>query len=121
MSWPTQVGYPIPYELDLNLIKTQALVVGSRLNLKKSSDKRVLPLLLLLMTHKVRLLKKLHISDFNLIKILFEINMLNFCVPKYLVLLGFLKYAKKLLPKRTFSHIYRSIAKPYFRYCSSEC
>ena len=33
--------------------------------------------------------------------------------------LGFLKYAKKLLPQETLSHIYRGIAEPYFRYCSS--
>ena len=33
--------------------------------------------------------------------------------------LGFLKYAKKLLPQETLSHIYRSIVNPYFRYCSS--
>ena len=33
--------------------------------------------------------------------------------------LGFLKYAKKLLPQETLSHIYRGIVEPYFRYCSS--
>ena len=32
---------------------------------------------------------------------------------------GFLKYAKKLLPQETLSHIYRGIVEPYFRYCSS--
>ena len=43
-------------KLSLNLIKTQAMVVGSRPNLKKVSDKKV-QLPLLLMVHKLRLLK----------------------------------------------------------------
>ena len=33
--------------------------------------------------------------------------------------LGFLKYAKKLLPKHTLSQMYRGIAEPHFRYCCS--
>ena len=33
--------------------------------------------------------------------------------------LGFLKYAKKLLPKHTLSLMYRSIVEPHFRYCFS--
>ena len=33
--------------------------------------------------------------------------------------LGFLKYAKKLLPKHTLSQMYRGIVKPHFRYCCS--
>ena len=33
--------------------------------------------------------------------------------------LGFLKYAKKLLPKRTLSQMYRGIVEPHFRYCCS--
>ena len=34
--------------------------------------------------------------------------------------LGFIKYAKKLLPKDTLSQVYRSIVEPHFRYCCSE-
>ena len=33
--------------------------------------------------------------------------------------LGFLKCARKLLPQKNLSHIYRVIVEPYFRYCSS--
>ena len=33
--------------------------------------------------------------------------------------LGFLKYAKKLLPKHTLSQMYRGIVEPHFRYCCS--
>ena len=33
--------------------------------------------------------------------------------------LGFLKYAKKLLPKYTLSQMYRGIVEPHFRYCCS--
>ena len=73
-------------KLSLNLIKTQAMVVGSRPNLKKISDKRYNPLPLLLMVHKLRLLKKLNIWEFNLISILFGMSILDLYVLKYLVL-----------------------------------
>ena len=33
--------------------------------------------------------------------------------------LGFLKYAKKLLPKHTLSQMYRGIVEPHFRNCCS--
>ena len=33
--------------------------------------------------------------------------------------LGFLKYAKKLLPKHTLCQMYRGIVEPHFRYCCS--
>ena len=33
--------------------------------------------------------------------------------------LGFLKYAKKLLPKQTLSQMCRGIVEPHFRYCCS--
>ena len=33
--------------------------------------------------------------------------------------LGLLKYAKKLLPQETLSHIYRGTVEAYFSYCSS--
>ena len=73
-------------KLSVNLIKTHAMVVGSRPNLKKISDKRYSHLPLLLMIHKLRSLKKLNIWEFNLISILFGMSMLDMCVLKYLVL-----------------------------------
>ena len=33
--------------------------------------------------------------------------------------IGFLKYAKKLLPQDTLSKIYRGIVEPHLRYCCS--
>ena len=70
----------------LNLIKTQAMVVGSRQNLKKIVDKKTQPLPLLLIVHKLRLLKKLNIWEFNLISILLGMSMLDLYVLKYLLL-----------------------------------
>ena len=33
--------------------------------------------------------------------------------------IGFLKYAKKFVPKETLIHTYRGIVEPHFRYCCS--
>ena len=44
--------------------------------------------------------------------------MLEVCAKVSLVL-GFLKFAKRLLLKGTFSQVYRGIIKPYFHFCSS--
>ena len=73
-------------KLSLNFIKTEAMVVGSRPILKKIFDKKAQPLPLLLMVHKLRLLKKLNIWELNLISILFGMSMLDLFVLKYLVL-----------------------------------
>ena len=43
------------------------------------------------MTHKLRLLKKLNIWEFNLISILFGMSMLDMCVLKNLVLIRVFK------------------------------
>ena len=39
---------------------------------------------------------------------------MRFLFAKVYHALGFLKYAKKLLPQETLSHIYRGILEPYF-------
>ena len=73
-------------KLSLNLIKTQAVVVDIGQTLRRSLIKRHSPLPLLLMVHKLRLLKKLNIWESNLISILFGMSMLDLYVLKYPVL-----------------------------------
>ena len=72
-------------KLSLNLIKTQAMVVGSRPNLKMISDKRVQPPTFVIDDSQIEIVEKLNIWEFNLISILFGISMLDMCVLKYLV------------------------------------
>ena len=74
------------YKLPLNLIKTRAMVVAFQPNHKKIFDKKAHPLPLLLMIHKLRLLKKLAVWEFNLINFLHGMCMLDLYVLKYLVL-----------------------------------
>ena len=52
-------------KLSLNVIKAQAMVVGSRPNLKKISDGKVQSPPLPLITHRLRLLTKLNSWEFS--------------------------------------------------------
>ena len=94
------------------------MVIGSRPNLKKISDKLVpTPSFAIGNSH---------------IDVVTNAKYLRIQLDKYLVWgehtkalrskisrsLGFLKYAKKLLPKHM-SQIYRGIVEPHFRYCCS--
>ena len=93
------------------------MVIGSRPNLKKISDKLVLtPSFAIGNSH---------------IDVVANAKYLGIQLDKYLVWdehtlrsktsrsLGFLKYSKKLLPKHTLSQMYRDIVEPHFRYCCS--
>ena len=73
-------------KLSVNLIKTHAMVVGSRPNLKKISDKKVQPPTFVIDDSQIEIVEKLNIWEFNLISILFGMSMLDMCVLKYLVL-----------------------------------
>ena len=111
-------------KLSLNLIKTQSMVVGSRPNLKKISDKKVQPPtfvidLLVIDCYKLRSLKKAKYLGVQLDQNLVWDEHARYVCTKVSRALGFLKYAKKPLPQETLSHIYRGIVEPYFRYCSS--
>ena len=106
-------------KLSLNLIKTQAMVVGSRPNLKKISDKRAQPPTCVIDGSQIEIVEKAKYLGVQLDQHLIWDEHVRFLCAKVSRALGFLKYAKKLLPQKTLSHIYRGIVEPYFRYCSS--
>ena len=91
-------------KLSLNVIKTQAMVIGSRPNIKKISDKLVPTPKYLGVPLDKHLVWDEHTKALR---------------SKISRSLGFLKYAKKLLPKYTLSEMYRGIVEPHFRYCCS--
>ena len=106
-------------KLSLNVIKTQAMVIGSRPNLKKISEKTVS--------------SPEFVIDDSPIELVDSIKYLGVQVDKYLVwdeqvksvknqgfpFISFLKYAKKFLPKTDLCNLYRSIVEPNFRYFCS--
>ena len=102
-----------------NLIKTQAMVVGSRSNLKKISDKKTQPPTFVTDGSQIEIVEKAKYLGVQLDQHLIWDEHVRFVCGKVTRALGFLKYAKKLLPQETLSHIYRGIVEPYFRYCSS--
>ena len=106
-------------KLSLNLIKTQAMVVGSRPNLKKISDKKVQPPTFVIDDSQIEIVEKAKYLGVQLDQHLVWDEHARYVCTKVSGDLGFLKYAKKLLPQENLSHIYRGIVEPYFRYCSS--
>ena len=62
------------------------MMVGSRPNLMKISDKKVQPLTFAIDDSQIEIVEKLNIWEFNLISIFFGMSMLDMCVVKYLVL-----------------------------------
>ena len=106
-------------KFSLNLIKTQAMEVGTRLNLKKISEKKVQPPTFVIDDSQIEIVEKAKYLRVQLDQHLVWDEHARYVCTKVSRALGFLKYAKKLLPQETLSHIYRGIVEPYFRYCSS--
>ena len=106
-------------KLSLNLIMTQAMVVGSRPNFKKISDKKVQPPTFVIDDSQIEIVEKAKYFGVQLDQHLVWDEHARYVCTKVSRALRFLKYAKKLLPQETLSHIYRGIVEPYFRYCSS--
>ena len=106
-------------KLSQNLIKTRAMVVGSRPNLKKISDKKVLPATFVIDDSQIEIVEKAKYLGVQLDQHLVWDEHARYVCTKVSRALGFLKHAKELLPQETHSHIYRGIFEPYFRYCIS--
>ena len=105
--------------LSLNLIKIKEMVTGSLPNLKKISDKKVQPLTFVIDDSQIAVVEKAKYLADQLDQHLVWEEQVRFVCGKISRTLVFLKYAKKLLPLETLSHIYTGIAEPHFRYCSS--
>ena len=106
-------------KLSLNVLKTQAMVVGSRPNLKKISDKQIESPSFAIGDSQVEIVEKTKYLGVQLDQHLVWDEHTRFLRAKVSRALGFLKYAKKLLPQETLSQIYRGIVEPHFRYCCS--
>ena len=104
--------------LSLNLIKTQAMVVGSRPNLKKISDKKVQSSTFVVDDSQIEIGEKAKYLGVQLDQDLVSDEHVRYVCTKVSRALGFLKYVKKLLPQEILGHIYRGIVEPYFHYCS---
>ena len=89
--------------LSLNLIKTQATVVGSRPNLKKISDKKIQPSTFVIDDSQIEIVEKAKYSGLQLDQHLVSDEHVRFMCAEASRAIG-LKYAKKLLPQETLSH-----------------
>ena len=103
----------------LNVFKTQAMVIGSRPIFKKISDKLVPTPSFAIGNSHIDAVANAKYSGIQLDKHLVWDEHTKAVRSKISRSLGFLKYAKKLLPKHTLSQMYRCIVEPHFRYCCS--
>ena len=101
-------------KLSLNGIKTQAMVIGSRPNLKKISDKLVPTPSFAIGNSHIDVVANAKYLGIQLDKHLVWNEHTKALRSKISRSLGFLKYAKKLLPKHTLSQMYIGIAEPHF-------
>ena len=106
-------------KLSLNVLKTQAIVIGSRPNLKKISTKLVEPPSFSIGGLEVEMVDNVKYLGVQIDRHLAWDEHIHFVRSKVSRAIGFLKYAKKLLPKDTLSKIYRGIVEPHLRYCCS--
>ena len=106
-------------KLSLNVIKSQAMVIGSRPNIKKISDKSVPTPSFAIGNSHMDIVDNAKNLGVQLDKHLVWDEHTKAVRSRISRSLGFLKYAKKLLPKHTLCQMYRGIVEPHFRYCCS--
>ena len=106
-------------KLSLNVLKTQAMVIGSRPNLKKISTKLVEAPSCSIGGSKVEMVDNVKYLRVQIDRHLSWEEHIHFVRSKVSLAIGFLKYAKKLLPQDTLCKMYRDIVEPHLRYCCS--
>ena len=106
-------------KLSLNVLKTHAMVVGSRPKLKMISDEVVEQPSFSINGTQIKVVENTKYLGVQLDSHLVWDEHINCMRTKVSRALGFLKYAKKFLPKETLSKMYRGIVEPHFRYCCS--
>ena len=106
-------------KLSLNVLKTQAMVIGSRPNLKKISTKLVEPPSFTIGGSDVDMVGNVKYLGVQIDRHLAWDEHIQFVRSKVSRAIGFLKYAKKLLPQDTRCKMYRCIVEPHLRYCCS--
>ena len=106
-------------KLSQNFLKTQAMVIGSRPNLKKISTKIVEPPSFSIGGSDVELVGNVNYLGVQIDRHLAWDEHVHFLRSKVSRAIRFLKYAKKLLPQDTLCKMYRGIVEPHLRYCCS--
>ena len=106
-------------KLSLNVLKTQAMVVGSKPKIKKITDKIV--------DHPKFFIGGSQVENVDRAKYLGVIIDKNLNWEEHISnvrtkvsrAIGFLKYSRKFLPQNTLSKMYSGIVEPHFRFCCS--
>ena len=93
------------------------MVIGSRPNIKKISDKSVPTPTFTIGNSHIDVVDNVKYLGVQLDKHLTRDEHTKASRSRISRSLGFLKYATKLLPKHTLSQLYRGIVEPHFRYC----
>ena len=106
-------------KLSLNVIKTQAMVIGSRQNLKKIGENSVDFPAFVIDDSPVELFDSIKYLGVQVDQYLVWDEQIKSVQAKVSRSLGFLKYAKKFLPKPVLCKLYIGIVEPHFRYCCS--
>ena len=107
-------------KLSLNVLKTQAMVIGSRPNLKKISTKLVEPPSFSIGGSEVEMVDNVKYLGVQIDRHLAWEEHIHFIRSKVSRAIGFLiKYAKKLLPQDTLCKMYRGIVEPHLCYWCS--
>ena len=105
--------------LSLNVVKTQAMVIGSQPNLKKIADKSVEMPSFSIGDSVNDLVKNVEYLGVQLDSNLNWNQHMKVLCSKVSRAIGFLKRAKQFVPKETLIKMYRGIVEPHFRYCCS--
>ena len=103
-------------KVSLNVLKTQVMVIGSHPNLKKISIKLVEPPSFSIGGSEVEMVDNVKYLGVQIDR---NLAWVHFIRSKASRAIGFLKYAKKLLPQDTLCKMYRGIVEPHLRYCCS--
>ena len=106
-------------KLSSNILKTQALVVGSQPKIKKIIDKTVDHPQFFIGDSQVENVERTKYLGVIIDRSLSWEEHINILRTKVSRAIGFLKYARKFLPQNTLSKMYRGIVEPHFRYCCS--
>ena len=106
-------------KLSLNVMKTQAMVIGSRPNLKKILTMLVEPPSVSIGGSEAEMVDNVKYLRVQIDRHLSWEEHIHFVRSKVSRAIGFLKYARKLLPQETLCKMYHGIVKPHLSYrCS---
>ena len=101
----------------MNILKTQALIVGPQPKINKVSDKTVDHPQFFIDDSQVENVDRTKYLGVMIDKSLNWDEHINNHRAEVSRAIGFLKYSRKFLPQRTLSEMYRGIVEPHVRFC----